>query len=162
MLMLSLILSILVTQPESIMDADTPELFLAALATASPEEWVQSMVLMESTLSEDSIRDTVNSFLSLSVEPGIRILEDFDGGYRAVFSESRWTWRLPEGRIGSVVGESVVEWRPGGYRWQTVPVFTEKGSTVGPKESLCVGVMATGAVILVGIVAVWYAKRRYS
>ncbi len=162
MFVFSFFLAMMFTQMESVMDADTPDLFLEALASASAEEWIESMVLTEDSLSEDSIRVTIVSFQELSVEPGIRILEDFDGGYRAVFSESRWTWRLPQGRIGSVTGESVVEWRPGGYRWATVPLFTEKGTTVGPKETLCLGVIAMSAVILVGIVAIWYVKRRYS
>jgi hypothetical protein len=119
------------------------------------------MALQGNPHQPDSVAAAVSAFQELSVETGSRELTDFDGGYRAVFSESRWTWRLPGGRIGSITGESVVEWRPGGYRWVTVPVFQGGGAEVGPRETLCMGATAMGAVMLVAIVAVWYAKRRF-
>ncbi len=119
------------------------------------------MALQGNPHPPDSVTAVIGAFQELSVEPGPRELTDFDGGYRAIFSESRWTWRLPRGRIGSVTGESVVEWRPGGYRWVTVPLFQGGGAEVGPRETLCMGVIAMGAVMLVTIVAVWYAKRRF-
>ena len=146
----------------SLMESDTPNLFLEALASASAEEWVASMALEGNSFDPDSVTGRIEAFQQLSVDPGARVLEDFEGGYRAVFSESRWTWRLPGGRIGSVTGQSVVEWRPGGYRWVTVPVFTEKGAEVGTREKLCMGAVSMAAVLLVSAFAVWYAKRRYS
>ena len=104
----------------------------------------------------------IESLRSLSVEPGERILEDIEDGYRVIFPESRWTWRMEGGRIGSVRGESVVEWRPGGYNWTAIPVFSEEGASIGRKESLCMGATMMAAIGLVGVIAIWYAKRRYS
>ena len=145
----------------SISGSDTPELFLCALASAEASEWVGSMAREGNGFQPDSVVMQIESDQELAVEPGEMTLDDFDGGYRAEFPESRWTWRLPGGRIGSVTGLSVVEWRPGGYRWVTVPIFTEKGAEVGPREKLCMGVVSMAAVLLITVVAVWYAKRRY-
>lgn len=143
------------------MGSDTPTLFLEALAGASSEEWVESMVLRDTGMEPESIRTVIDGMDQLSVEPGERILEDLEGGYRAVFPESRWTWRLPGGRIGSVTGESVVEWRPGGYRWATVPLFTEEAAEIGTRERLCMGAVAMMAVLLVTVFVIWYVKRKY-
>ncbi len=145
----------------SLTESDTPDIFLEALASASADEWVEFMAYEGNTFDPDSVVFTIESFQDLSVDPGERVLEDFDGGYRTLFPESRWTWRLPGGRIGSVTGMSVVEWRPGGYRWVTVPVLTEKGAEVGPREKLCMGVTAMAAVLLVTVIGIWYAKRRF-
>lgn len=142
-------------------ESDTPRLFLETLASAPPSEWVESMAYGTNSLNPDSVTRQIESYQELSVDPGDRVLEDFDGGYRAIFNTSRWTWRLPGGRIGSVAGTSVVEWRPGGYRWVTVPLFTEKGAEVGTREKLCMGVIAMVSVMLVLVFAIWYAKRRY-
>ncbi len=145
----------------SVMDADTPELFLHGLADATAEEWLESVAFEGNEMNPDSVRITIEGFRDLSVDPGERELEDFEGGYRAIFPESRWTWRLEQGRIGSVTGETVVEWRPGGYRWVTAPVFSNRSTTVGPRERMCVGATAMGAVVMVSFIALWYAKRRY-
>ena len=145
----------------SLMESDSPDLFLEALASASADEWVESMASGDNTFDPDSVVIAIEALQDLSVDPGERVLEDFEGGYHAVFSESKWTWRLPGGRIGSVTGLSVVEWRPGGYRWVTVPVLTEKGAEVGPREKLCMGVVSMAAVLLVTVFGVWYAKRRF-
>ncbi|HPF32656.1 MAG TPA: hypothetical protein P5207_05460 [Candidatus Sabulitectum sp.] len=132
-----------------------------ALADASPEEWVGSMAAEANQHQPDSVFAAIEGLQELSVDPGPRELIDFDGGYNAVFPESRWTWRLPGGRIGSITGESVVEWRPGGYRWVTVPIFQGGGAEVGPREKLCMGVISMVAVLLVSVFGVWYAKRRF-
>ncbi|PIE52974.1 hypothetical protein CSA37_03425 [Candidatus Fermentibacteria bacterium] len=161
MLMFDTVLTALVIVSSSVIEADTPELFLHGLADATAEEWVESAAFEGNDMHPDSIRITIEGFRDLSVEPGERVLEDFDGGYRAIFTESRWIWRLDQGRIGSVTGETVVEWRPGGYRWVTAPVFSKQSSTVGPRERMCVGVTAMGAVVMVSFIALWYAKRRY-
>ncbi len=160
---MSLMIVLLALIVSSGMDVETPEEFLEILAESDAELWIEYQCTDNETdeLHRDSIRSTIVSLTSLSVEPGDRLLEDVDGGYRVIFPESRWTWRMAGGRIGSVRGESVLEWRPGGYSWVTLPILTEEGTSIGRKESLCLGGTLTLAIGLVGIIAVWYAKRRY-
>jgi hypothetical protein len=143
------------------MDAETPEEFLINLASCPAEQWIEYQLQTDSSLSSDTVKALVESFRELSVEPGDRILEDMEGGYRVVFPESRWTWRMDGGRIGSVGGQSVIEWHPSGYSWVSLPVLTEKGASIGRRESLCMGVTIMLAIGVMGIIAVWYAKRRY-
>ena len=145
------------------MDVETPEEFLEVLSSGTADQWVDHQCGGDDhqQIPPDSIRALVGTLEDLSVEPGEMELEDVEGGYRAVFQESRWTWRIAGGRIGSVRGVSVVEWRPGGYTWVTLPVFTEERASIGRKESLCMGATITAAIGLIGSIAVWYAKRRY-
>lgn len=119
------------------------------------------MALEGNPFPRDSVIMVIESLQDLSVEPGSMVLEDIEGGYQALFSSSRWTWRLSGGRIVSVTGLSVVEWHPGGYRWVSVPVFTGEGAEVGPREKLCVGVITMASIFLVMVFAIWYAKRRF-
>ncbi len=144
------------------MDVETPEEFLVTLASCNAEQWIEHQCTGTDAIHPDTITAVIESLTSLSVDPGERVLEDVEGGYRVVFPESRWTWRMSEGRIGSVSGESVVEWRPGGYRWVTLPILTEEGASIGRRESLCMGATVMMAIGIVGIIAIWYAKRRYS
>gem|GEM_PF-1916357 len=143
------------------MEADTPEEFLHKLSSGTASQWVECQSEDEDAINPDTVEAVIATMTSLSVEPGDRLLEDMEGGYRAVFPESRWTWCLPGGRIGSVTGTSVVEWRPAGYSWVTVPLFTERATTLGSKEQLCLGVTTMSAIGLVAIVAIWFAKRKY-
>jgi len=142
-------------------EAETPDQFLRVLASASVEEWLQTASVENNPFTPDSVEQRIGSLQHLSVEPGQATLEDCEGGYRAIFSESRWTWRLPGGEIGSVTGTSIIEWHPGGYRWVTLPVLTEEGAVLGFRESVCMGVTAMGVVMLVAVLALWYAKRRF-
>lgn len=160
---MSLIIMFFALIVSSGMDVETPEEFLVILAESDAELWIEHQYAGNNTeeLHPDSIRAAMGSLTSLSVEPGERLLVDVDGGYRVIFPESRWTWRMEGGRIGSVQGESVLEWRPGGYSWAALPILTEEGASIGRKESLCLGGTITLAVGLVGIIAIWYAKRRY-
>jgi len=143
------------------MDVETPEEFLLTLASSNAEQWIEHQCTGADAMHPDTITAVIESFTSLSVNPGERILEDVEGGYRVIFPESRWTWRMSGGKIGSVRGESIVEWRPGGYSWAILPVLTEEGASIGRKESLCMGATVMMAIGVVGIIAVWYAKRRY-
>lgn len=161
---MSLIILLFALIGSSGMDVDTPEEFLETLAGSDAELWIEHQYAGNDTekIHPDTIRTAIVSLTSLSVEPGERLLQDVDGGYRVIFPESRWTWRMAGGRIGSVQGESVLEWRPGGYSWVALPILTEEGASIGRRESLCLGATITLAVGLVGIISVWYAKRRYS
>jgi hypothetical protein len=143
----------------SAIDAETPEDFLIYLTSSTADQWILSQCGTD--VPPDTVEALIGSLTNLSVEPGERVLIDIEGGYRAEFNESRWTWRLPGGRIGSVTGLTAVEWHPGGYQWVTVPVFTDKGATLGSKEQICLGVTTMAAIGLVALVAIWVAKRRY-
>ncbi|MEA3267163.1 MAG: hypothetical protein U9P42_09525 [Candidatus Fermentibacteria bacterium] len=143
------------------MDVETPEEFLATLSSSNADQWIEFQYPAENSIHPDTVKIRIESLRSLSVDPGERILEDIEGGYRVVFPESRWTWRMDGGRIGSVRGESVVEWHPGGYSWTAIPVFSEDGVSMGRRESLCMGATMMAAIGVIGIFAVWYAKRRY-
>lgn len=158
---MSLILILYVMLISSGMDTDTPEEFLVNLSSCNAEQWVEFQYHGENTVPADTVKAIIESLRNLSVNPGEKILEDIEGGYRVIFPESKWTWRMDGGRIGSVRGESVIEWHLGGYSWVTLPIFTEEGASIGRKESLCMGVTITAAIVLIGIIAVWYAKRRY-
>lgn len=145
------------------MDAATPEEFLVNLSSYDADRWIEFQYRSNDndTVHPDTIVAIIGSLRNLSVNPGERILENIEGGYRVIFPESRWTWRMDGGRIGSVRGESVVEWRPGGYSWVTLPVLTEEGVSMGRKESLCMSATIMLAIGAAGIIAIWYAKRRY-
>ncbi len=148
----------------SAMDTETPDDFLEILASSDAEIWIEHQLMgnSQAEIHPDSIKSVLESKRSLSVESGERILQDVEGGYKVVFPESRWIWRMDGGRIGSVTGETVIEWHPGGYSWVTVPLMIDEGKVIGRKESMCMGVTITAAIFLIGIIAVWYAKRRYS
>ncbi len=143
------------------MDVETPEEFLATLSSCSADQWIEYQYLSENAIHPDTVKARIESLRSLSIEPGERILEDIEGGYKVTFPESRWTWRMDGGRIGSVRGESVVEWHPGGYSWAAIPIFSDEGASIGRKESLCMGATMMAVIAVIGILAVWYAKRRY-
>lgn len=147
----------------SVMNTDNPEDFLHFLSSGSAEQWIEYQYSSDGyqTIHQDSIRNSIESFDTLYVQPGERLIEDVIGGYKVIFPASHWSWRTNDGRIGSVTGESVIEWHPGGYSWVTVPVLTEKGASIGREESLCMGVTITAAIALVGVICIWYAKRRY-
>jgi hypothetical protein len=158
---LTLILVLCVAVTSAGIDADTPEEFLAALAVSPAELWIECQISGDNTIDPDTVTAIIGARRNLSVDPGGRVLEDVEGGYRVVFPESRWTWRMDGGRIGSVRGQSVIEWHPGGYSWVAVPVFTEQGASIGRRESLCMGVTVMLAIGVIGTLAIWYAKRRY-
>jgi len=158
---LSLIVALCVAVISTGIDTDTPEEFLTTLASSPAEIWIESQLPGDNTIHPDTVTAVIGSRIDLSVDPGGRVLEDVEGGYRVLFPESRWTWRMDGGRIGSVRGQSVIEWHPGGYSWVAVPVFTEQGASIGRRESLCMGVTAMLAIGVIGILAIWYAKRRY-
>ena len=158
---MTLILVLCVAVTSAGIDADTPEEFLTTLASSPAEIWIESQLPGDNTIHPDTVTAVIGSRIDLSVDPGGRVLEDVEGGYRVLFPESRWTWRMDGGRIGSVRGQSVIEWHPGGYSWVAVPVFTEQGASIGRRESLCMGVTAMLAIGVIGILAIWYAKRRY-
>ncbi len=145
------------------MDTETPDAFLDILAASDAEIWVEHQFSgnSQTEIHPDSIRSVIGPKRNLSVEPGEKILEDVEGGYRVIFPLSRWTWRMDGGRIGSVSGESIIEWHPGGYTWVTIPLMMDEGASIGRKESLCMGITITASIALIGIIAVWYAKRRY-
>lgn len=147
------------------MDAATPEEFLVNLSSCDADRWIEFQYHSNDNGNDivhpDTIVAIIGSLRNLSVNPGERMLENIEGGYRVIFPESRWTWRMDGGRIGSVRGESVVEWRPGGYSWVTLPVLSEEGVSMGRKESLCMSATIMLAIGGVGIIAIWYAKRRY-
>lgn len=142
-------------------DTETPEEFLHILADSDAELWVEHQSTSGSHIESDTILTIIRQIRNLSVEPGPRELEDIEGGYQVIFPESRWTWRLDGGRIGSVTGQAIVEWHPGGYTWVTVPVISEEAATIGRKESLCMGATIMLAIGFVGIIAIWYAKKKY-
>ncbi|MCK5785981.1 MAG: hypothetical protein KAH54_05425 [Candidatus Sabulitectum sp.] len=144
------------------MEAETPAEFLVNLSSCSADLWIEYQHRSDQMVDPDTVRAIVNSSHSLSVDPGERILEDVEGGYRVIFPESRWTWRMDGGRIGSVRGESVIEWRLGGYSWVILPIFTEEAASIGRRESLCMGVTIMLAIGVFTIIIIWYAKRRYS
>ena len=148
----------------SAMNTETPDEFLEILASGDAEIWVEHQLTdnPSTMIPPDSIRSVLELKRNLSVDSGERILQDVEGGYRVIFPETRWTWRMDGGRIGSISGETVIEWHPGGYSWVAVPLMKDEGKVIGPKESLCIGVTITGAVLFVGMIGVWYAKRRYS
>ncbi len=158
---MSLILAVCIILISTGMDVETPEEFLTNLSSSHADQWIEFQYPTENAIHPDTVKSIIGSLRSLSVEPGERILEDIEGGYRVTFPESRWTWRKDGGRIGSVRGESVVEWRPGGYSWTAIPVFTEEGASIGRRESLCMGVTMMAAIGIVGVIAIWCAKRRY-
>ncbi|OPX28039.1 MAG: hypothetical protein B1H09_08480 [Gemmatimonadaceae bacterium 4484_173] len=158
---MSLIVALCVAVISTGIDTDTPEEFLTTLASSPAEIWIESQLPGDNTIHPDTVTAVIGSRIDLSVDPGGRVLEDVEGGYRVLFPESRWTWRMDGGRIGSVRGQSVIEWHPGGYSWVAVPVFTEQGASIGRRESLCMGVTAMLAIGVIGILAIWYAKRRY-
>ena len=145
------------------MDTETPDAFLVVLASSDAETWIEHQFSSnsESEIHPDSIRSIIGEKRNLSVELGEKILEDVEGGYRVIFPLSRWTWRMDGGRIGSVSGESIIEWHPGGYTWVSIPFMIDEGTSIGRKETLCMGITITALIALIGIVAVWYAKRRY-
>ncbi len=146
------------------MNTETPDEFLEILASSDAEIWVEHQLTGNSPeeIQADSIRSVLELKRSLSVDSGERILQDVEGGYRVIFPETRWTWRMDGGRIGSVSGETIIEWHPGGYSWVTVPLMKDEGKVIGRKESVCMGVTITATIFFIGIIAVWYAKRRYS
>ncbi len=158
---LSLIVALCVAVISTGIDTDTPEEFLTTLASSPAEIWIESQLPGDNTIHPDTVTAVIGSRIDLSVDPGGRVLEDVEGGYRVLFPESRWTWRMDGGRIGSVRGQSVIEWHPGGYSWVAVPVFTEQGASIGRRESLCMGVTVMLAIGVIGTLAIWYAKRRY-
>jgi len=158
---LSLIITLCVAVASAGVQADTPEEFLATLAVSPAEIWIECQLPGDNTIHPDSVTSLIGSRRSLSVDPGDRILEDVEGGYRVLFPESRWTWRMDGGRIGSVRGQSVIEWHPGGYSWVVIPVFIDEGASIGRRESLCMGVTVMLGVGVTGVLAIWYAKRRY-
>jgi hypothetical protein len=141
--------------------AETPSEFLSELVSLEPSGWVDHLWIEERVLNPDTVLAIITPMRQISVEPGRMTLEDIDGGYRALFPNSRWSWRMSGGRVGSASGLTVVVWRPGGYRLAHAPLFTGEVTTIGPRESLCMGAVITGAIITVMLFAVWYAKRRY-
>lgn len=145
------------------MDTETPDEFLQILASSNVETWIEHQFTGNSHdgILPDSITSIIGSKRSLSVEPGEKILEDVEGGYRVIYPLTRWTWRMDGGRIGSVCGESIIEWHPGGYTWVVIPFMVDEGTSIGRKESICMGITITASIALIGIIAVWYAKRRY-
>jgi hypothetical protein len=158
---LTLILVLCVAITSVGIDTDTPEEFLTTLASSPAELWIECQLPGDNTVDPDTVAAIIGSRRNLSVDPGERILEDTEGGYTVVFPESRWTWRMDGGRIGSVRGQSVIEWHPGGYRWVTVPVFIDEGASIGRRESLCMGATVMLGIGVIGVLAIWYAKRRY-
>ncbi len=158
---MSLIITLCVAVASTGVQADTPEEFLTTLASSPAAIWVECQLPGDNTIHPDTITGIINSRTSLSVDPGDRTLEDIESGYRVVFPESRWTWRMDGGRIGSVRGQSVLEWHPGGYSWVVIPVFIDEGASIGRRESLCMGVTVMLAIGVIGVLAIWYAKRRY-
>ncbi len=145
------------------METETPDDFLEILSSSSAEVWVehQAEKNQDLTINPDTIVSVVSSFNSLSVNPGNSILEDIDSGYRLIYPESHWTWRLDGGRIGSVKDTTIIEWKPGGYMWVTVPFFTQEGASLGRRQSLCMGATLTGFIIVLGVVVLWSVKRKY-
>lgn len=146
------------------METDTPEDFLETLSSSNADVWIEHQAEKNEdlTISSDTIVSVVSSFNSLSVNPGNSILEDINGGYRLIYPESHWTWRLDGGRIGSIKDTTIIEWKPGGYMWVVVPFFTQEGASLGRGQSLCMGATLTAFIIVLGVVVLWYIKRRYS
>lgn len=145
------------------MITDTPDDFLEALSVSNAEEWIehQAEKNQDLTIHSDTIVSVISAFNSLSITPGNSNLEDIEGGYRLIYPTSHWTWRLDGGRIGSVKDTTIIEWKPGGYTWVTVPFFTKEGASLGRGESLCMGATLTVFILLLGVIALWYIKRKY-
>lgn len=111
----------------------------------------------------DTIRALLRSRSGLSVEPGDHELgETGETFYVLVFPESEWTWTDDEGTDRVVRGRTEVVFRDGRFYWRSLPLSPgREGAAVSSSQRILMGMMLTGVTLVVALMALWWAKRRW-
>ncbi|MFO7950806.1 MAG: hypothetical protein R6U36_10635 [Candidatus Fermentibacteraceae bacterium] len=111
----------------------------------------------------DTIRALLQSCSDLSVEPGEHELgETGETFYVLVFPESEWTSTDGEGTDRVVRGRTEVVFRDGRFYWRSIPLSPgREGAAVSSGQRILMGMMLTGVTLVVALLALWWAKRRW-
>jgi len=111
----------------------------------------------------DTIRALLRSRSGLTVEPGEHELgETGETFYVLVFPESQWTWTDGGGTDRVVRGRTEVVFRDGGFYWRSLPLSPgREGAAVSSSQRILMGMMLTGVTLVVALMALWWAKRRW-
>jgi hypothetical protein len=112
-------------------------------------------------LDPDSLAPRLAQLRDLSVEPGERTLfEETEDGYLIEYGESSWTWTGADGRLQRAEGLTGILWHDGGYYWMEVPVLISGSAGLGPRERMLAGLLFTGMILGLGVMAMIWARRR--
>lgn len=149
--------------------AETPEALLDSLCAHS--RGTEGVSYWEETADPegtsppadpDTLARMLGSRSGLSVEPGEDELgERGETHYVKVYAESRWRWSDSTGTGRVAAGRTEVVYRDGRYYWREVPLQSGRGGTVTGRQRLLMGMIATGALAVVGGMALWWARRRW-
>ena len=110
--------------------------------------------------------DTLEALLPtlgyLSVIPGAPSLLEADNStmsYTVSYPEAEWNWTDREGRVHRARCETVVQQREGRFYWVRLPLY--RSASAGPMERLVLALTLTGFVLLLGVIVLWWVRRRY-
>jgi hypothetical protein len=152
-----------------ILTPSTPEEFLVDLCNnstgaAGAEYWADcaSEEVFPTLAEPDSLIDLLRDKDQLTVDPGQRTsFSEENGVFRIEFGDSKWTWIDITGNAVSRKGSSVVLVINGEYYWSKLPVLETSSYRLDSRESLMSGIVLTFIVMVVAMVLILWARRRY-
>ena len=111
----------------------------------------------------DTLRALLATCSDLSVEPGEDELgETGETFYVLIFPESRWSWTDGERTSRVARGRTEVVFRDGRFYWRNLPLSAgAEGANVSSSQRILMGMMFTGAIMVVAFLVLWWAKRRW-
>jgi hypothetical protein len=146
--------------PEEFLD----ELCLYSAGEAGAQYWSEhaSEEVQRRLADPDSLLILLRNKNQLTVDPGPRTAFEEQGeSFRVEFGESSWNWTDMDGNANRKEGLSVVMVTDGRYTWSLIPILEEGSLVIGNRERLISGMMLTFVFLVVAVVLVAWARRRY-
>lgn len=161
-ILLALVCGVFTESPEALLDS----LCVHARGREAVGYW-QSAADPAGTVPQadpDTLAALLSSRSGLSVEPGEDKLGDTgETHYVIIFADSRWSWTDGEGRQRVARGRTEVVFRDGAFYWRKLPFSAgSEGASMSGTHSLLLSMLATGALLVFAVLALWWARRRWA